>query len=72
MSEELAQAKHLVMKMAIHQIPGKKESHLSGQLTRAKKCALACIDIILDSVHPIGPMKDYWSKVKKHVIDGDI
>lgn len=69
MIDEHLQAKYLVLKMNVHQVPGVRDTKKEGQIIRAKKCALDCIDIIIDTIHPFGHMNEYWRKVKKCVAD---
>lgn len=62
-------AKYLILKMERHQVMGNADSPRSNSLTRAKKCALDCIDMIIDAV---GPMDKHWKNVKKCVADYEV
>ena len=69
LTNEEAQAKYIIMKMAHHQVPSHRDKDDSAQLSRSKRCALDVVDIIIDA---IGPIDNTWHKVKKAVVDYNI
>lgn len=69
MEEQKQQAKYIILKMERHQITGNADSPRSNTLSRAKKCALDCVDVIIDAV---GPLDKHWRDVKKYIADYEV